>query len=188
MHMTKLDVLTDLNLGSLKICPSEYPDVRDCCYLKIEGYVDTYNSSDFKDKVMQLFNAGFYKFILDCQAVKYISSTGVGCLIAIIKELRASGGDLVLYRIPAEVYQVVQILGFAKIIKKFNSEKDISAHFGVNAEIFTFPAIADCPSCGKKLKVMHAGRFRCSGCEAIFSVQENGDVTLQVAALSPLKG
>lgn len=185
--MTKNDALTDLHLDSIKICPVNYAGVKNACFVTVEGYVDTYNSSYFEDKLMELLNAGFERFILDFQKVKYLSSTGVGRIIAILKELRTVGGDLVLYKVPDEVYQVIQILGFAKIIKKFTTEKDVNAHFGVKTDVFTFPAIASCPSCAKKLKVMHAGRFRCTGCTAIFSVHENGDVILQSAALSPAK-
>ncbi len=186
--MTKTDALSDLRLDSIKVCPVEYEDVSNACLVSIEGYVDTYNSSDFKDKILELFNAGFVRFILDCQNVKYMSSTGVGCLIAALKELRAIGGDLVLYRVADEIYQVVQILGFAKIIRKFETKDEINEYFGVKkSSAFSFPAVAACPSCQKKLKVMHAGRYRCTSCKNIFSVKENGDVILQVAALSPLK-
>jgi len=186
--MTKNDALTDLRLDTIKACPVVYDNVKDTCFVTIEGVIDTYNSSDFKEKLLELFNAGFQRFILDCAGVKYVSSTGVGCLIAALKELRSIGGDLVLYKIPDEVYQVIQILGFAKIIKKFESKKEIDEYFGVKKEEpFTFPAIANCPACQKKLKVMHAGRYRCSECKNIFTVQANGDVILQVAALSPAK-
>ena len=186
--MTKSDALTDLRLDTIKVSPVMYEDVRDACYVTVEGVVDTYNSSDFKDKIMELYNAGFQRFILDGQGVKYMSSTGVGCLIAALKELRSVGGDLVLFKVPEEVYQVIQILGFAKIIKNFSSKDEVNEYFGVKKqETFSFPAIANCPSCQKKLKVMHAGRYRCSGCKNIFSVQSNGDVILQVAALSPAK-
>lgn len=186
--MTKNDALTDLRLDSIKVCPTRYAAVKNACFVTVEGYVDTYNSSYFKDKITELFNAGFERFILDFQNVKYVSSTGVGCIIAILKELRTVGGDLVLYKVSPEVYQVIQILGFAKIIRKFDLKDEINEYFGEKkADAFSFPAIATCPSCHKQLKVMHAGRFRCSGCSNIFSLQENGNVTLQVADVSPLK-
>ncbi|MBQ7752904.1 MAG: anti-sigma factor antagonist [Treponema sp.] len=182
MQTNKNDFLTDLNLDTLKIRPTLYEKCPDSCLITLDGYLDTYTSSDFKAKIMNLFSAGFYKFIIDCQAVKYISSTGVGCFISILKEIRAESGDLVLLHVPEEVYQVIQILGFSKIIQKFENAEEVEAYFGLKHEQFSFPAVASCPSCGKKLKVSHAGRFRCTDCKNIFSVMENGDIILQKQA------
>lgn len=179
MEMSKNDLLTDLNLETLRISPTLYEKMPDCCLVVLEGYLDTYNATAFKDKIMELFAGGFNKFIIDCQSVKYISSTGVGCFISILKEIRGESGNLVLMKIPDEVYQVIQILGFSKIIKRFANLEEVEANFGVIENVFSFPAIAACPSCGKKLKVLHAGRFRCTECKSIFSVMENGDIILQ---------
>ena len=180
--MSKNDLLTDLNLETLRIVPTLYDKMPDCCLITLEGCLDTYNSQTFKDKIMELFTGGFNKFIIDCKAVKYISSTGVGCLITILKDIRGESGNLVLVKIPDEVYQVIQILGFAKIIKKFDSLEQAEANFGVIENSFSFPAIACCPACGKKHKVTHAGRYRCTNCKTVFSVMENGDIILQDSA------
>lgn len=180
--MSKNDLLTDLNLETLRIVPTLYEKMPDCCLITLEGYLDTYNSQTFKDKIMELFTGGFNKFIIDCQAVKYISSTGVGCLITILKDIRVENGNLVLIKIPDEVYQVIQILGFSKIIKRFATLEDAEVNFGLIENSFSFPAIAACPACHKKHRVTHAGRYRCTDCKIVFSVMENGDIIRQDAS------
>ena len=39
-----------------------------------------------------------------------------------------------------------------------------------------FPLIFQCPKCGKKYKTMKPGRFKCSGCNGITSVDSSGEV------------
>ncbi len=39
-----------------------------------------------------------------------------------------------------------------------------------------FPLIFQCPQCGKKFKTMKPGKFRCSGCNGIISIDSNGGV------------
>jgi hypothetical protein len=39
-----------------------------------------------------------------------------------------------------------------------------------------FPLVFQCPQCGKKFKTMKPGKFRCSGCKNIMSVDQNGEV------------
>lgn len=191
--MIREDILKGVVLGSLKIGISDYEEVKKTCIVVLDGYIDTYNAVTFKEKLSALIEGGYLNFIVDCEKLKYISSSGVGSLIAILKDLRSVNGSLVLFRIQPEVYQVIQILGFAKIIRKFDSFSEINEFYnGKNTDVlhfksepakFTFPAIAVCPACSKKMKISHEGRFRCIDCKSIFSVSNDGKIILQESSL-----
>lgn len=191
--MIREDVLKGIVLGSLKIGISDYEEVDKACIVVLDGYIDTYNAVTFTEKLSTLIEGGYLHFIVDCEKLKYISSSGVGSLIAILKDLRTLNGNLVLFRIQPEVYQVIQILGFAKIIRKFDSFSEINEFYnGGNKSVlqykeepakFSFPAIAVCPACAKKMKISHEGRFRCIECKSIFSVSKDGKIILQESSL-----
>lgn len=160
---------------------------------RLAGFVDTYNTDFFRDRIKAIMAAGFQNLILDCQGLTYISSTGIGAMTGILKDINSYGGKLVLVRVNSKIAEIFRLLGF---ISFFNiqptEEVALTSFAGGSASTsepstpaapapapVTFPFVVTCPSCGKKLKVPKPGKFRCSGCKIIFSVDENGATAKQ---------
>ena len=166
---------------SLKIKIEEIDEAQNCLMLTLTGYIDTYNSSFFNKRMQKAMESGFVNLIFQCGGLNYVSSTGIGSFTTIMKTVKHQGGDVVLLDIQPKVYEVFQLLGFSQF---FNIKDDLdNAISFFNADqtkenVIIFPEIVSCPICYKKLKAVKPGRFRCSDCKSILSIDEAGQVLL----------
>lgn len=166
---------------SLKIKLQKVDDVEACLVLYLNGYIDTYNSNYFQKRVLRAIESGFIKLIFHCGGLNYVSSTGIGSFTAFLKSVKPRSGDLVLLEIQPKVYEVFQLLGFSQFFNIKDSLDDSVNFFrsGSNPDsVSIFPRTFSCPICAKKLKVLKAGRFRCSECKTILAIDNAGQVFL----------
>jgi len=167
---------------SLKIKIEEIDEAPNCLMLTLTGYIDTYNSNFFNKRLQKAIESGFINLIFQCGGLNYVSSTGIGSFTTIMKTVKPQGGDVVLLDIQPKVYEVFQLLGFSQFFNiKDNLDDAINFFNAVQPEekaVFVFPKIVSCPVCYKKLKANKPGRFRCSDCKSILSIDEDGQVLL----------
>jgi anti-anti-sigma factor len=84
-------------------------------YLK--GLLDTDNSGDLSNLLTGLINEELRgrtsKLVLDCNAISYVSSTGIGSFVNIL--VTCTNHDVALYlsRVPQRVSDVMELLGFS---------------------------------------------------------------------------
>ncbi len=173
---------------SLKITPMQVGGDGNSVQLILIGYLDTYNSPEFQSHINGLINSGIQTIIFNCNGLNYISSTGIGAFTSFLKLLKQKKGDMVLYGLQKKVMEVFQLLGFTKFFKiaadlddalrmlqEGESNEQPQELQGVQEG--TFPLIFECPHCGKKLKTSKPGKFRCSGCKGVVTVNEQGDIS-----------
>ena len=70
---------------SLKISLHKIPNVANGCAVVLEGYIDTYNSSFFQKQLTKLISAGYFNLLFNCEALSYVSSTGLGSFTILLK-------------------------------------------------------------------------------------------------------
>lgn len=181
----------DEECGTLLITLEAGNGEKLCAHLK--GTVDTVNCNVFARKMKKAIEAGYCNIVLDCTALSYLSSAGVGAFAALLKQCKEKGGCLALANVSDETKQLLKLLDF----EQFFDFVDGSIHpdglltgRGVHTSEITapkspaaasaavFPLVIKCPACGKALKVPKAGRYRCSACKAVISVTETGEVKL----------
>lgn len=146
-------------------------------FVKLEGYLDTYNSHDFLIEIItKVLGKEYCKIIFNCEGLSFISSTGIGVFIEILKNVKERGGGIAFYNVPTKVYDVFHLLGFTQLFLIGKDKKE--AIDKLEGKINT-PACKEtkCPICGKAIKVK-PGRFRCSGCKGIIKVAE--DLTVSI--------
>lgn len=165
---------------SLKISLDKVAEVPNCLNIHLNGYIDTYNSSFFQKRIAKVVEAGYINLIFNCSALNYVSSTGIGSFTAFLKLVKPKGGDVILLEIQPKVFEVFQLLGFSQFFNIKNSYAESLALFknGVQQENTIFPVIFSCPVCSKRLKATRSGRFRCSECKSILTVDTQGQVSL----------
>jgi anti-anti-sigma factor len=165
---------------SLKIVLEKIVEVDNCIKIYLDGYIDTYNSSFFQKRIAKIVEAGFVKLIFNCIALNYVSSTGIGSFTAFLKMVKPRNGDVILMEIQPKVYEVFQLLGFAQFFTIKDSTQEAVVYFqhGAPTANSLFPIVFSCPVCGKKLKAVKPGRFRCSECKSILAVDNQGQVFL----------
>ena len=84
--------------------------------LEIEGRVDTTTSPELQNKILEAFQST-KELVLDFAKVAYISSAGLRALLIGQKTASSKGASMVLRHVSAAVMQVLESVGFAKILK-----------------------------------------------------------------------
>jgi len=166
---------------SLKITLQRVTETEKCLVLTLTGYIDTYNSNFFQKRVSKAIDGGYIKLVFQCSGLNYVSSTGIGSFTTFLKAVKPKGGDLVLLDIQPKVYEVFQLLGFSQFFNIRDNFDDAVAFFQAGAQSekpSVFPKVISCPICSKKLRAIKTGRFRCSECKTILSIDETGQVLL----------
>ncbi|MBQ5472612.1 MAG: STAS domain-containing protein [Treponema sp.] len=152
-------------------------------YVVLTGSIDSYNSSFFQKKVNSIIEAGFVNLIVNCAALNYVSSNGIGCFTNFLSTLKSHGGDMVLISIQPKVYEVFSLLGFSQFFTIKNTIDEAVKHFS-NSDDGTnslFPVTFSCPMCQRTLKAPRAGKFRCSGCKIVIVVSEKGTIDVDLS-------
>jgi len=156
---------------------------------RINGQLTTYNSTQFQALINDAVAKGFKNFIFDCNSLNYCSSTGVGAFTFAVKALKDVNGNIVISGMQPKVKDVFQLLGFStffnfaanptEAIQIFSGKSPVKHQAPVVEATDTleviFPIIVKCPSCSKKFRISKPGRYRCSGCQKLFTVAGNGE-------------
>lgn len=120
----------------------------DILLVKLIGYIDTYNSNYFINQINKILENGAYKIIFDCSGVSYISSTGIGSFVIVLKTVKSHGGEVVILKIAPRVYEVFALLGFSQFFKIVDTLEDAITF--LNAETksdFAEVYERQCPTC-----------------------------------------
>lgn len=165
---------------SLKISLEKASGMDNCILLYLNGYIDTYNSSFFQNRIAKVVDAGYINLIFNCATLNYVSSTGIGSFTAFLKMVKPKGGDIVLLEIQPKVYEVFQLLGFSQFFTIKDSTDAAITFFKQETVVSMgmFPKTFACPVCSKKLKTTKSGRFRCSECKTILAIDNQGQIFL----------
>lgn len=167
---------------SLRIFIEEDAGDSSLVILNLKGFIDTYNSADFQREVNKLIEGGKTKILFNCSELNYVSSTGIGAFTAFLKSVKQKQGDIVLAFLQPKVFEVFQLLGFSKFFNiATNTEEGkaiLSSGKKTEEKKSSFPKIFKCPICKKALKATKPGRFRCSECKTILTIDEEGHVFL----------
>ena len=165
---------------NLIISLQSFPDLKDSLLLSLTGYIDTYNSPFFQDQLAKVVKAGFFNLIFDCTNLKYVSSTGIGIFSSLLKTVKTQGGDVIFFGLHQSALEVFQLLGFSQLFKMKTNLEDSIAYIkqGTQSSLSIFPKEFACPICSKRLRTSCAGRFRCSECKSILTVNAQGEVSV----------
>lgn len=161
---------------SLKLNIEDIANNSDAIILKLDGLIDTYNSSDLQKEVTNVISS-YTKIIFDCSKLTYVSSTGVGTFTVFLKNAKEKNGTIVLANLQTKVLEVFQLLGFSKFFTIVDNLDEGLKSLGILTPQSCFPKIFECPSCNKKLKASKSGKFRCIQCSTIICISEEGVVS-----------
>lgn len=95
--------------------------------LELVGRLDTTNYTGVENKIMALLDAGERNFLLQCEKLEYISSSGLRVLLALLKRLGQNNGKLVLCCLNESITEIFEIAGFSSI---FAIEKTLEGALG----------------------------------------------------------
>lgn len=103
-----------------EITHDEYKGV---CFV-LRGYIDAHTVIEFEKAVDEAIAQGIDRVVLEMSALGYVSSAGIGAMMALARKLAQRGGDLVLLSPTPKVYAILEGLGFTKIFKIASTEAE----------------------------------------------------------------
>lgn len=176
LHEDLLKSLLETKDDSILI---DLKSLGDVLLVKLTGYIDTYNSNYFTNQMNKILENGAYKIIFDCSGVSYVSSTGIGSLVVVLKTVKSHGGEIVLLKLVPGVYETFSLLGFSQFFRIVDNLEDAIAFLNAdNKSDFAEPCAGQCPVCRKRLMIKKPGRFRCPGCKSIVTINSSKQIFL----------
>jgi anti-sigma B factor antagonist len=87
------------------------------------------DTDNLRDKIYSLLQEGFNKVVVDMKGVRWISSSGLGTLIAALTSVRNKSGDLRLANITEKVESLFAITQLVKVFKTYETVDRAVASF-----------------------------------------------------------
>ena len=84
---------------------------RDVLIVRADGGIDSHNANQFLESLGAIIDGGVGKVIVDCRALRYISSFGVGVLVRLHKKLAQRGGHVKLAEVNGMAFRVLRMVG-----------------------------------------------------------------------------
>lgn len=85
----------------------------------LDGSLDAYSFPRLESTLTELRSTQRHRVVLDCASLDYISSAALGALIGFARRARENKGDLKLARLSQKIFNIVELLGFHKILDIF---------------------------------------------------------------------
>jgi len=85
--------------------------------LAIIGEIDASSSIELDLTIAKSVGEGFKKILIDCSALEYISSAGLGVFMSYIEEFKDKGINMVLFGLKEKVANTFGILGLAELLQ-----------------------------------------------------------------------
>ncbi|HPF99679.1 MAG TPA: STAS domain-containing protein [Kiritimatiellia bacterium] len=101
----------------MRECSIDVEEQGDVDILRLNGSLDAYSFPRLETTLNQLRDSKRHRVILDCSGLEYISSAALGALIGFARRSRENKGDLKMAGMTPRIYNIVELLGFHKILE-----------------------------------------------------------------------
>ena len=95
----------------------------------IDGSIDGLTAESLLKRMMAHLTEGHSQIVADLSKVAYTSSAGLRALLATVKQARSQGGDLRIAAPTDNVKKVLELSGFASIMKLFDTVEEAEASY-----------------------------------------------------------
>ena len=87
--------------------------------VSLSGSVDGMTAGALADSFREQVSGGRIRLVGDFGGVAYTSSAGLRALLETLKQTRQRGGDLRLAAVQPDVFRVLELAGFTRILRLF---------------------------------------------------------------------
>jgi anti-sigma B factor antagonist len=101
----------------MRECIIKREERDDLDVVRLDGALDSYSFQRLETTLNQLRETNRNRVILDCGSLDYISSAALGALIGFARRARENNGDMKLVNLSPKIYNIVELLGFHKILE-----------------------------------------------------------------------
>jgi anti-sigma B factor antagonist len=88
------------------------------------GEIDASSSIELDLAIARSLGEGYKQILVDCSALEYISSAGLGVFMSYIEELKDKGVAMVLYGLSDRVINPFRILGLDEMLAIAGTKED----------------------------------------------------------------
>ena len=89
---------------------------NDIWNLILTGEIDASNSVELDAAISEVVQEGAKSILIDCAALDYISSAGLGVFMSYLDEFEENNVKMVIFALKDKVFQVFHILGLDQLI------------------------------------------------------------------------
>lgn len=175
--MTNDDLIKDFDGDKLTNLRLSLNKVENVIVVTVTGQLDTYNSDYFMAQIQKIFDGGYKNIVFLNGQLNYVSSTGVGAFANLLKMARLRAGGIALVNTMPKVMDIFNLLGFSTFFDMPPST-DAAIALLTKKPIGIFPMTFVCPTCRLRLRAQKQGRYRCSGCKVILTIDTSGTVSI----------
>jgi len=90
--------------------------VSNILHIHISGELDANSSIELDEVIKKAIAERRTRIMIDCHALRYISSAGVGVFLSHLDDIKNLGGRFVFYSMSAGVFSIFEILGLHSMI------------------------------------------------------------------------
>lgn len=88
------------------------------------GIVDSVNANNLRKDINELVKKGTKSILIDFRDVTFINSSGLGMLVAVLKFVRSSGGNLFFCSLNDQVKMMIELTKMDRVFDTFVDRKD----------------------------------------------------------------
>ncbi len=92
--------------------------------ISIIGEVDASSSIELDNAMSEAINSGRKEFLVDCSALEYISSAGLGVFMSYIEEFKRHEISIAFFGLNEKVANVFEILGLDQLLTIKDSKEE----------------------------------------------------------------
>ena len=93
----------------------------------VNGRIDSATAAAFNEELNGILAKGVSQLVLDCDGLQYMSSAGLRVLLIAIRKTNAAGGGLALCRVSEHIREVLEVSGFVRLAKVFDTPDEAQA-------------------------------------------------------------
>lgn len=113
----------------MKVTVKDLKGYDDLKVVEIEGEIDVYNSMELKRELNELIDKGNKNFILNLEKVSYMDSSGLGILVAILKKVKMTNGNLKIVKLKENIKKIFELTKLVKFFEIFEDTQDALKSF-----------------------------------------------------------
>lgn len=106
----------------------------DILVIQLHGNFDGDAIPEFKEVVQKHFDEGKRKVIIDCAHLGYITSLGIGSLVALQTRLRRKGGEVKLAALQGLAAEVIRMVKIDKLLDIYGDTAFAQEAFAKNSD------------------------------------------------------
>lgn len=86
------------------------------------GYINAHTAKEFEMVLQELVDRNQNNIVINCRALAYIASAGLGAIMGCIDSVRENQGDIRICSMNETVLNIFEVLGFTHLYSTFEDE------------------------------------------------------------------